>query len=203
MQTRAEAESLAAGLTTVGLEMGVETSELLTPMHEPLGAAAGNALEVSEAVECLQGRGPADTVALTLDLAERVATVPRAQLEGWLRDGTAWRKFVALVEAQGGDATSLEQLAEVHHAPVIYEFPAPASGLLIRMDAGAIGRACVQLGAGRAKASDTIDYAVGCDRIVKVDTRVERGQPLLRIHARSDASLQTVLPQFERAIAIE
>jgi pyrimidine-nucleoside phosphorylase len=202
MQTRPEAESLASALTVVGLEMGVTTSHLLTPMDEPLGAAAGNALEVIEAIECLQGRGPADTVALTLDLAEHVATEPRARLEEWLRDGTAWRKFVALVEAQGGDASALERLGEIHRAPVIHEVLASTAGTLRRMDAGAIGRACVHLGAGRAKASDAIDFAVGCDRIAKVGTRVERGQPLLRIHARSEASLEAVLPLIERAIEI-
>jgi pyrimidine-nucleoside phosphorylase len=203
MQTRPEADALANALTVVGLEMGVTTSHLLTPMDEPLGAAAGNALEVIECVECLQGRGPADTVALTLDLAEHVANVPRAQLEAWLRDGTAWRKFVAMVEAQGGDATALERLADVHRAPVIREVPSPAAGTLRRMDAGIIGRACVQLGAGRAKASDTIDFAVGCDRIAKVGTRVERGDPLLRIHARSESSLEAALRAVGGAIEID
>jgi pyrimidine-nucleoside phosphorylase len=202
MKTRPEAESLAAALTAVGHEMGVQTSHLLTPMDEPLGHTAGNALEVIEAIECLQGRGPADTVALTLDLAEHVATVPRARLSSWLRDGTAWRKFVVLVEAQGGDTNALDRLGDVHRAPVIRDVPAHATGTLRRMDAGAIGRACVQLGAGRAKASDAIDFAVGCDRIAKVSSRVERGQPLLRVHARSEASLAAALPTIERAIEI-
>lgn len=202
MQTRPEADALANALTVVGLEMGVTTNHLLTPMDEPLGTAAGNALEVTECVECLQGRGPADTVALTLDLAAHVSNVPRARLEAWLRDGTAWRKFVTMVEAQGGDATALERLAEVHRAPIIHEVPSPAAGTLRRMDAGAIGRACVQLGAGRAKASDPIDFAVGCDHIAKVGACVERNQPLLRIHARSQASLESTLPLIERAIEI-
>ena len=80
MKTRAEAESLAAALTAVGSEMGVKTSHLLTPMEEPLGHTAGNALEVAESVETLQGRGPRDLVELTLDLAAQVSTVGREQL---------------------------------------------------------------------------------------------------------------------------
>ena len=202
MKTRADAESLAAALTAVGREMGVRTSHLLTPMDEPLGHAAGNALEVAEAVETLQGRGPRDLVALTLDLAAQVSTFPRERLAAWLGDGTAWEKFVAMVEAQSGDASALERIFEIHRAPIIHDLPAPASGRITRMDAGTIGRACVALGAGRAKASDAIDFAVGVSAIRKVGETVARGEPLLRVHARSEASLRAVLPDFERAVEI-
>jgi len=167
MQTRADAEALAAALMAVGCEMGVATSHVLTPMDEPLGRAVGNALEVAESVETLQGRGPADIVTLTLDLAERVANVPRPQLSKWLDDGTAWRKFVAMVEAQGGDTTALERIGDIHRAPVTHDVVAPRTGRLARLDAGGIGRACVTLGAGRAQATDTIDYAVGCEALKK------------------------------------
>jgi pyrimidine-nucleoside phosphorylase len=203
MQTRSDAESLAASLVATGNEMGVQMSHLLTPMDQPLGAAAGNALEVIEAVECLQGRGPADTVALTLDLAECVANVPRSQLERWLNDGTAWRKFVALIEAQGGDAVAVERLGEVHRAPIIEDLPAPHAGTLMSIDAGRIGRACVQLGAGRAKASDAIDFAVGCSAIQKVGAAMQKGEPLLRIHARTQPSLEAALPLFQEAIRVQ
>ena len=202
MKTRGEAAELAAALATVGREMGVETSHLLTPMDEPLGRTAGNALEVAEAVECLRGGGPQDMTDLTLDLAERVADAPRAQLAQWLADGTAWRKFVALTEAQGGDASALERITEVHRAPVIHEVCAGADGKITRMDAGGIGRACVALGAGRAKASDAIDFAVGVSGIRSVGETVTRGEPLLRVHARSEASLQAALPLIEAAVAV-
>lgn len=203
MQTRPEAESLAAALCAVGREMKVDVHHLLTPMSEPLGESAGNALEVAEAIDCLHGGGPKDMVELTLDLAEKVSNVPRAQLSAWLRDGTAWKKFVAMVEAQGGDTHMLGRLLEIHRAPVVREITAPRSGKLARLDAGAIGRACVALGAGRAKATDAIDYAVGCDGFKKVGTTVERGEPLLRVHARSEGSLQAVLPMIEAGIAVE
>ncbi len=202
MKTRAEAEALAAALTAVGSEMGVKTSHLLTPMDEPLGHTAGNALEVTEAVETLQGRGPRDLVKLTLDLAAQVSTASRERLAAWLADGTAWKKFVAMVEAQGGDATALERIAEVHRAPCHHDIPASASGRIARMDGGTIGRACVALGAGRAKASDTIDFAVGVSAIRKIGESVERGETLLRIHARSEETLRAVLPDFERAVEI-
>ena len=203
MKTRDEAAALAAALTAVGREMNVAVNHLLTPMDEPLGATAGNALEVAEAVSCLQGGGPPDMIALTLDLAAKVATVSREKLAGWLRDGTAWRKFIALVEAQGGKVAALEQLTEIHRAPIIREIPAPTAGRLMRLDAGLIGRACVALGAGRAQATDKIDYAVGCSAFKKTGAVVERGEPVLRIHARSEASLQAIVPLIDQAIAIE
>lgn len=197
MQSRADAAALATALTAVGTEMGVITSHLLTPMDEPLGHTVGNALEVAEAVEALQGRGPADLVELTLNLAERVANAPRSQLAEWLRNGTAWRKFVAMVEAQGGDATAAERIREVHRVPIVHEICASSSGRLTRLDAGAIGRACVRLGAGRASATDRIDPAVGCEVFAKCGGAVEKDQPLLRIHARSDATLRAALEELQ------
>jgi pyrimidine-nucleoside phosphorylase len=171
-------------------------------MDQPLGHTVGNALEVAEAVETLQGRGPRDLVELTLDLASRVSSVSRDQLRAWLSDGTAWKKFVALVEAQGGDASALERVLEVHRAPIIRDLPSPAAGRITRVDAGAIGRACVALGAGRAKASDRIDFAVGFSAIRKVGEEVATGEPLLRMHSRSEESLRAVQPDIERAIEI-
>jgi pyrimidine-nucleoside phosphorylase len=202
MKTRAEGEALAAVLTRVGSEMGVKTTHLLTAMDEPLGCTAGNALEVAEAIECLQGGGPPDLRELTLDLAAQVSNVAREQLGRWLSDGAAWRKFVALVEAQSGDATALDRLTERHRAPVVREFTSPASGVLRRMDADCIGRAVVALGGGRSRASDAIDFAVGISAIRKVGAVVEKGETLLRIHARTEASLDSVLPLIERAVIV-
>ena len=93
-------------------------------------------------------------------------------------------------------------MVEVHRAPIVHELCASQSGRVIRMDAGGIGRACVALGAGRAQASDTIDFAVGVSAIQAVGAAVTRGEPLLRIHARSEASLEAVLPLIEAAVAI-
>ena len=171
-------------------------------MDEPLGCTVGNALEVAEAVETLRGGGPDDLKKLTLDLAAQVSSAPRATLEKWLADGTAWEKFVALTEAQGGDSGALEKIADIHRAPIVFDLRAKQSGRITKMDAGMIGNACVQLGAGRQKTGDAVDYAVGCSAISKAGASVEKGGTLLRIHARSDASLQAVLPIFETAAAV-
>src|SRR5436309_10794773 len=149
MKTRKEAQQLAGAMMKVGDLMDVKVSHLLSPMDEPLGRTVGNALEVAECVEVLQGGGPPDIIELTLDLAEQVSTAPRAQLANWLKDGSAWRKFISLVYAQDGDASTLEKLAEVHRAPIIQPLLAQESGTVKKMDAEAIGRASLLLGGGR------------------------------------------------------
>src|SRR5207302_3194418 len=185
MKTRKEAQQIAASMTEVGKLMGVKVSHLLSPMDEPLGRTVGHALEVAECVEVLQGGGPPDIIELTLNLAEQVSTAPRAQLGSWLKDGTAWRKFISLVYAQDGDASTLEKLAEVHRAPIIQPLLAQKSGTVKTMDAEAIGRASLLLGGGRHTADDTIDFAVGLSAIKKIGEQIEAKEPLLFVHARN------------------
>ena len=203
MKTRKEAKQLAATMTKVGKLMGVKVSHLLSPMDEPLGRAVGNALEVAECVEILQGGGPSDVVDLVLDLAEQVSTAPRAKLARWLSDGTAWRKFISLVYAQDGDASSLEKIAEVHCAPIIHPLLAQTAGMVKRMDAETIGRVSLFLGGGRQAADDTIDFAVGLSGLKKIGERVDAQEPLLFVHARDDHGLASVLSLLEKAIEIE
>ena len=203
MKTRLEAGQLAESMTAVGERMGVKISHLLTPMDEPLGRTVGNALEVIEAVEALHGHGPNDLVKLTLALAEKVAIAPRGQLERWLNDGTAWKKFVALVEAQNGDALALEEIAAIHAAPIIHPLLAPTGGVIKRMDAERIGRAALFLGAGRARSADEIDFAVGVSQVKKAGERVEAHAPLMLVHARTDQTLAAALPLLEKAVVIE
>ena len=203
MKTRKDATALADALCEVGRECNVETTAVLTPMDEPLGHAAGNALEVAEAVETLHGSGPTDLVALTLDLAEKVCPAPRAQLAAWLSDGTAWRKWCQLVEAQGGCAADTERILQIHQAPIVRPFEAERPGLLRAMDAERIGRACVALGAGRTRATDAVDFAVGCRTIKKVGTNVAAGEPMLTIHARDEKTLQAALEHLRLAVQID
>jgi pyrimidine-nucleoside phosphorylase len=202
MKTRKEAQQLAGAMTKVGNLMGVQVTHLLSPMDEPLGRTVGNALEVTECVEVLQGGGPPDVVKLVLDLAEQVANAKRAELAAWLKDGTAWKKFISLVYAQDGDASSLEKLGEVHRAPVIQPFVAKSAGKVGKMDAETIGRVSLLLGGGRQTADDAIDFAVGLSGIKKIGERVEKDEPLLVVHARNDQALRLVLPLLEKAVEV-
>jgi thymidine phosphorylase len=189
-------------MTEVGKLMGVRVSHRLSPMDEPLGRTVGNALEVAECVEILQGGGPADIVALVLDLAEEVSIAPRTTLARWLADGTAWRKFISMVYAQDGDASALEKIEQQHRAPIIQPLLAPSAGIVKKMDAETIGRASLFLGGGRQTADDTIDFAVGLSQIKKIGERVEEREPLLFVHARNDQTLVSVLPLLERAVEV-
>ncbi len=200
MKTRKDAEQLAAAMTSVGESMGVKMSHLLSSMDEPLGRAVGNALEVAECVEILQGGGPPDLVKLIVDLAKKVSTTPRKDLEKRLKDGTAWKKFVSLVYAQDGDATALEKILELHRAPVVQPLCAKSAGVVKKMDAKLIGRASVLLGAGRQKTGDTIDFAVGISGIKKIGEHVDLDEPLMLIHARDERSVVNVLPLLGKAV---
>jgi pyrimidine-nucleoside phosphorylase len=202
MQTKQDAESLAASMIAVGQEMGVEVSAVLNPMHEPLGRAVGNSLEVIESLETLEGGGPTDLRQIVLDLAEKIAGVSRAELERHLDDGSARRRFSQLVAAQGGNSGELHRLGEIHQAPVIRDVVASVGGVVSRVDAGLVGQAALQLGAGRAKACDSVDFAVGFDRIVKIGETLHAGEPVCRIHARTAVDFDMAEAMFEKAVTI-
>lgn len=203
MRTREDAELLAKELVAIGRRMSVQVSSLLSPMSEPLGRTVGNALEVLESVRTLRGEGPDDLTKLVLDLAERVSGADRDQLKSWLRSGAAWEKFAALVESQGGDVSALERMEEIHPAPVIDVFEAPASGRIRKMDAEIFGKLCVRLGGGRNKTTDPIDYSVGFSEIRKVGEKVESRVPLCKIHARTRSDFEAALESLKSAVEIE
>lgn len=184
MQNRGDAQRLADALAAVGSGAGVEMHAMLTPMDEPLGRAVGNALEVAECVDVLQGGGPRDLTDLTVALAAKLVPAPCDALRARLHDGSAWEKFIAMIEAQGGDASSLEKIRAIHRAPVITDVVAPASGRLTRLDALEMGRLVVELGGGRAKSDDAVDFAVGAECLRKQGDAVTSGEPLVRVHSR-------------------
>jgi thymidine phosphorylase len=187
------ARELAETMVGLGTDHGVRTVALLTGMDTPLGRTAGNALEVRESVEVLAGGGPADVVELTIALGREMLAA--AKLTGGkdpadaLRDGSAmdvWRRMIA---AQGGDPD-----APLPVSPETQSVPAPASGVLRRLDAYAVGVAAWRLGAGRARKEDPVSPVAGVELHAKPGDRVVAGQPLLTLHA-ADPS------RFERATA--
>jgi len=171
-------------------------------MDEPLGRTVGNALEVAECVDALEGDGPSDLVKLVVNLAEKVSDTPPDQLERRLRDGSAWKKFVSLVYAQDGDATALEGMLDLHRAPIVRAIQAGTSGTVKKMDASLIGRASVLLGGGRQKAGDAIDFAVGISAIKKIGESVQQDEPLMFVHARNESGFQSVLPLLQKAAQV-
>lgn len=173
MKSEADARALAAALVRVGEASGVATHAFLTDMDQPLGAACGNALEVEEAIACLKGGGPADLRACTLALAGH----PEA--EALLDSGRAFERFERLCAAHGG---RLSELASASKGVKVEEIVAPAAGVVTRCDAWLVGRAAFTLGAGRLRAEDAVHPGVGVVVLKKVGDRVERGEPLARLH---------------------
>ncbi len=170
MRSEAAARELADSLVAVGCGAGLETEAILTPMHEPLGEAVGNALEVEEAVAALQGGGPADLTDLTVRLSGCGERARRA-----LRDGSAYDRWQRMVRAQGGDpAAPYRGLADTRR----WEFRAARDGMLARCDAGEIGRAVFALGAGRERAGEPVHPGVGARILAKSGARVRRGDVL-------------------------
>jgi len=193
MKDVSAARELAETMVGLGVDHGVRTVALLTGMDTPLGLTAGNALEVRESVEVLAGGGPADVVELTVALAREMLAA--AKLTGVkdpadaLRDGSAmdvWRRMIA---AQGGDPD-----APLPVAPETQVVPAPASGVLRRLDAYHVGVAAWRLGAGRARKEDPVSAVAGVELHAKPGDRVVAGQPLLTLHAADPT-------RFERAMA--
>lgn len=203
MKTEAAAHDLAQSMVQTGRALGVRASVHLNRMDEPTGEAAGNALEVAEAVRCLKGEGPPDLEKIVLDLSAAVSISSREHLHQLLHSGAAWTKFQQMVTAQGGDAAALERMTEVHRAPVIREVRAQHAGMLTRMDARAIGQAVLELGAGRARAGDSIDFAVGCDQMAKTGRQVSTGDVLIRIHARSPSAAEAAEGMIRGGMVIE
>jgi pyrimidine-nucleoside phosphorylase len=202
MKTRDKAQWLGESMLRVGEGTGTQISYLLTAMDEPLGRTVGNALELAEAIDVLHGQGPADVVNLVLDLATKVANAPRAQLQKWLQDGSAWKKFISLVEAQDGSASVLEEIASIYKAPITREIRSDHVGKITAMDAEKIGRASFLLGGGRQQVDDKIDLAVGISDLKKIGESVQRDEPLMRVHARTNDALEQVLPLLRTAAVV-
>src|SRR6266700_2408364 len=175
------ARSLASAMVSLGTAHGVRTVALLTDMSTPLGRTAGNALEVTESLEVLAGGGPPDVVELTLTLAREMlsaAGLGDVDPVDALRDGRAMDVWRRMISAQGGDPAA--PLPSARERQVV---TAPASGVLTRLDALAVGVAAWRLGAGRARKEDPVSPGAGVVLLAKPGDRVQAGQPLLELHA--------------------
>ncbi len=193
MKTVREARSLASACVRLALGFGRRVRAAVTDMSQPLGEAVGNALDVAEAVDLLSGRRGGRLLELALTFAARAAgellglspEEARARAEGALASGAALERFRRMIEAPGGDPRVADDpWAVLPRAPVVFPLEARQEGTLAAVDAEAIGRASVGLGAGRLRKGEPVDPAVGIVFRPKVGDRVEAGQPLGEIHAR-------------------
>ncbi len=211
MKKKSDARILAQTMRSIGEALGKKVTAYLTSMEQPLGLTVGNALEVVESVEVLRGGGPADIVELTVALGAEMlwlGGVAASLKEGAsrirqsLQDGTAFRKFQDIARAQGGNPKALEDLTLLPTAPDRAVFGAPRDGFITAMDAEAIGLAAMDLGAGRARAEDDVDPAVGLVLRHKVGARVKKGEPLVDIHHRAGKGLQSCQDRLHAAYTL-
>jgi thymidine phosphorylase len=201
MKNVADARELARTMVGIGADHGVRTVALLTAMDTPLGLKVGHAVEVAESVEVLAGGGPADVVELTVALAREMLTgaglTAAKDPADALRDGSAmdaWRRMIA---AQGGDPDAPLPVAQESH-----DITAPASGVLSRLDAYAVGVASWRLGAGRARKEDSVSYTAGITLHAKPGDTVREGEPLLTLHADSPDRFARALETLEGAYEV-
>ncbi|WP_232680895.1 thymidine phosphorylase [Nocardioides sp. R-C-SC26] len=192
MKDVARARELAEVMVGLGTDAGVRTVALLTDMATPLGLTAGNAIEVTESVEVLAGGGPADVVELTVALArEMLAGAGRDDVDPAevLASGRAMDTWKAMIRAQDGDPDAALPVARESHVVT-----APASGVLTRLDAMAVGLAAWRLGAGRARKEDPVQAGAGVVWHARPGDAVTEGAPLFTLLTDEPA-------RFERALA--
>lgn len=207
----ARARELAETMVAAGEARGCRVVALVTAMDRPLGRECGNALEVRECLEVLEGGGPHDLLAVTYALAEEMllqgraaATRPeaRAMLVQAVRSGAARERFAQLVAAQGGDARIVDDPARLPQAPLTAAVTADRDGVVARIAPRRLGHALVELGGGRRMVTDAIDPAVGFTLHVTVGDVVLAGRPLVTVHARTEDALAAASAAVREAITI-
>jgi thymidine phosphorylase len=199
MKTVDRARELADALMSIGTQHDLRIAALITDMSTPLGRAVGNALEVAEAVEVLQGGGPPDVVELTVALAREMLRLVEIDADPAqvLASGKAHETWCRMIAAQGGDPD-----APLPTAAHTYLVTADTDGALTKLDAYAVGVAAWRLGAGRSRKEDPVQPAAGVVCLVKPGEAVERGQPLLRLHTDTDAAIPAALAALDGACQI-
>lgn len=195
MKTEEDAEKLAHAMVRIGNHVGRKTIAIISDMSQPLGFAIGNALEVKEAIETLQGKGPKDLTELVLTLGSQMVILAgkaktteeaKSMLKESISSGKALAKFKDFLTNQGGDASIVDDLSKLPQAKYKIELPAKQSGYISRMVADEIGVASMILGAGRATKEDVIDLAVGLVLHKKVGDKVEEGESILTIYSNRE-----------------
>jgi len=211
MKTEDDSRRLAESLVAIGNGSGVKTEAVISAMDAPLGRAVGNALEVIECLEVLKGGGPTDLVDMSIELAARMLVLGKVaddladadrRARETIRTGAALERFRQIIEAQSGDPHVVDDYSRLPHVPNRHVVEAERPGYVARLDAELIGRASVALGAGRDRVEDAVDPAVGISIRATVRDAVRTGDPLLELHYRDRARLQTALGLATQAIAI-
>ncbi|MFT4553195.1 MAG: pyrimidine-nucleoside phosphorylase [Chlamydiales bacterium] len=215
METSEDAEELASMMIAIGKKLGKKVSALITRMDQPLGVCIGNSLEVIESVDILRGKcehGQRDLRDLSFSLTKQMlldsgkvkdpAQADKLILEV-IENGTAFKKFQEMVEAQGGNPKSLENYSLLPTAGKTYSLLAKESGWVSLCDALKIAKACSIIGAGRDTLDTKLDHAVGALLKKKIGDSVQAGDTLLEVHYNDEEKFKKTISLFESAYKIE
>ena len=186
-----DAKKLAESIRQTGLRFDKNMMTIISDMNEPLGCAVGNTLEIIECIETLKNNGPKDLTDISLSLAGGmvyIAGLAKSHKEGIakaekaLESGAALEKFRELIKNQGGDELVIDDYSRMPQTKTRFEVKALKTGFISAMDCKALGMHCVQLGGGRQKTSDKIDFAVGFIMNKKIGEKVKKGESLVTLH---------------------
>ncbi|WP_321337955.1 thymidine phosphorylase [uncultured Cohaesibacter sp.] len=213
MPTHEESVELAKSLVTVANGAGVKTSALITDMNEPLASAAGNAIEMKNAVQFLTGdavdpRNWDITVALCAEMLLIGGVVASRQegtekIEEAYRSGRAAEKFGEMVSALGGPADFIENMEDhLKLAPMVADIYAQEDGFVQAIDTREVGIAVVELGGGRIRAADPIDHSVGFDALAGLGAKVDANMPIARVYANSQEQIEKATVRIRSAYRI-
>ncbi|MBF7025855.1 pyrimidine-nucleoside phosphorylase [Staphylococcus kloosii] len=210
MKTIEEAEALAHAMVSIGNNVGRKTMAIISDMSQPLGNAIGNALEVKEAIETLQGKGPQDLTDLVLTLGSQMVVLSNkakdlkeaeAMLKEAINNGSALESFKTFLTNQDGDASVVDDVSKLPQAQYQIELPAQQNGVVTEIIANEVGVASMMLGAGRQTKEDDIDLSVGIVLNKKVVDEVKEGESLLTIHSNSE-NIDNVKEKLNNSITI-
>ncbi len=204
-----DAVKLATSLVEVANGAGLKTAALVTDMNEPLASAAGNAVEVMNAIEFLTGKRDPRLESVTLDLAAEM--LEQAGIAATVREGHALAKhaldsgkaaelFARMVAALGGPNDLMEKPGKhLGSAPVIKPVAALSDGFIHSILTRGLGVAVVGLGGGRTRPQDPVDHAVGLTGLLPIGAKVSKGEPLCAVHARTDAEANAAAEAVQTA----
>ncbi len=211
MKAEDDARALAEEMVKIGKNAGRRTIAVISDMDQPLGLAVGNALEVREAIDTLNGRGPEDFTKLCMTLGSqmllaggRAGGVEEAEglLKEAVKDGSALSRLADFVEAQGGDSSVVYHPEKLPRASVVLPVAAPVSGFVSRIACDEVGVCSLILGGGRETKESVIDLSVGLVLQKKTGDYVRAGEPLAFLHANDEGKAREAEKRFLAACSI-
>ncbi len=208
MKTEEDSIKLAEEMVKIGNNVGRKTLAVISDMDEPLGYAVGNAIEVKEAIDTLNGHGPADLLELCLTIGSLMAIgtgkagsteEAKKLLVEKLDDGSALKKFAEFVEAQGGDSAPVFNTDLLPQASIVREVTSPVDGYVSHIESDRVGISAMKLGGGRETKESEIDLSVGILINKKVGDSVKKGEKIATLYANDNAKLEAALSELEQS----